>query len=485
MQFLDKNSIILEPFDATIKHNPSTVWSKARTSDPLHGEFHDYLDEFSMTNKDFDYGKGLVFTWGKDELDIPFEIKTDGSYELYIRYMQNPEGGILKIYLIIMRIKQISTTDQLTKFVWQNIGTFNLTSGRHTLTLENSYGFNAVNIFALIPTTAAADLGRELDSFVDKKRIIYSFEGNSSFYNINREKGEDPTFPTTNGTFEKLFTRQLRVPDNATQISLEFRAKQNPDLASYYQIKEFEINPIHDTNVFASDFEVAADLKKWNNSFPNSQYLSRETINPISGFNSLRVDIAKAPFKSNWNVVNSKDLIAVDENVNLKYQFRLSAVDVNLLHGKVFYYDEKKNLIKGDYIFTEDLRNTFNEKYTNSFVTPEGTKYINLQFWFQTNPERASDFLLDDVKIEQTTNLPSFRNFYDIFRNANSSDQKLTFNGNTLKVDIKEGRASHWNVIQTKPIPIKQNETYNYSIKVKGQNLDSFEGKVVYSTSDI
>jgi hypothetical protein len=582
IHFLNKNSSIIKISDATLQHDPAMVWSKARTDDPTHAPFHNYLDQFRMTNRDFDYGKGLVLTWGQDRLDIPFEAKATDAYNLYLRYLQNPEGGKLKFYLDNNEIKEISTTDLLAKFVWQNIGTFNLTKGTHKLTLENIYGFNAANIFALIPTLSNLELANQPNgimtnvtnnvsniasnttgaamteasklvsavsnasanatngtattmtqpqtvvrtsvnetanttgkamgeaknilsttanatanasgeeqmaktnnvltlatspgsnatqtamdqenSFVSNKRIIYVLNGNSSFYNINHQIDEDTIIPKTNGTFERTFFKQLKVPNNSTQLSLQFSSKQNPALASYYQIKGLEINPIgNKSSILTSDFETSGDLQKWEYRTSN---LSSEANNPISGMKSLRVDIPKSN-RTDWDMVKSS-FIPVDENVNLNYKFSIVPVDVNGLHGKVYYYDEKKNMIGVDYLFNENEL-TPNGKYNSSYLTPEGTQYIKVQFWFHPNPEKATYFLLDDVNVEQTTDLPSYNNILDT----------------ASRVDMKSGNSSNSYIMETKPIPIKENSTYNLWIDVKGQNLDSFEAKAVYSTSDI
>jgi hypothetical protein len=59
------------PFDATNHHNPSKFWSKAMTSNPLHGDWHPYLKELEIENWDFDYGEGLVFTGMSSTLEKP------------------------------------------------------------------------------------------------------------------------------------------------------------------------------------------------------------------------------------------------------------------------------------------------------------------------------------------------------------------------------------------------------------------------------
>jgi hypothetical protein len=327
-----------------------------------------------------------------------------------------------------------------------------MAKANNVVRLASSFGSNAMQ--------TAMD---QENSFVSNKRIIYVLDGNSSFYNINHQIGEDTIIPKTNGTFERTFFKELKVPNNSTQLSLQFSSKQNPGLDSYYQIKGLEISPIDKKSILTSDFEVTGDLQKWKSGAPN---LSSEIINPISGMKSLRVDIPKNNSGTDLDVVRSK-LIPMDENINLNYQFSISPVDVNGLRAKVIYYDEKKNRIAEDTLFDEL---TPNGTYTSSYVTPEGTKYIKVKFGFRSNPEKPGYFLLDDVKVEQTTHLPSYNN---------------TLDTKASRVDMKRGNSSNLYIMQTKPIHIKENSKYNLWIDVKGQNLDSFKAKAVYSTSDI
>jgi hypothetical protein len=206
MHLLSNKSIVIEPFDATKRHNPKEVWSKAGSDDPLHGEFHYYLQKrFAINNTDLDYGKGLVFTWAKDKLDIPIDVKETDNYDLYVRYMKNEHGGPMKIYFDKQQISLINTTDQLNKFVWKNIGRFNLTNGEHTLTLENTVGLNAVNIFALIPSTAIPQIKHQVSSISDKTRNIYLLDAKSDFYTLSNKaydngSGRDVTASSANSS---------------------------------------------------------------------------------------------------------------------------------------------------------------------------------------------------------------------------------------------------------------------------------------------
>ena len=69
---------------------------KELLNDPLHAPFHRYLEKrFLINNNQGDFGEGLVITWDEDILEIPVQIpeldasNLNGTYDLYIRYMQN------------------------------------------------------------------------------------------------------------------------------------------------------------------------------------------------------------------------------------------------------------------------------------------------------------------------------------------------------------------------------------------------------------
>ena len=126
---------------------------KQRQNYPGYAPFHKYLDTLGIKNSDLDYGKGLVFTSAKDKLEIPVKVPKNGVYDLYVRYMENKEGGTVRMYFDespINIIRHAGFPKQPGKFIWKNVGTLNLENGTHTLSLENVKGFNAVNLFLLI-----------------------------------------------------------------------------------------------------------------------------------------------------------------------------------------------------------------------------------------------------------------------------------------------------------------------------------------------
>lgn len=184
--------------------NPSKLWSKAATNDPLHGSWHIYLERQDIENWQSDYGKGLVFTWATTTtLKIPFNIEETDTYKLLVRYFKNQKGGEIKVCLDGRPI-EINTKDQLNKFVWKELAICHLEKGKHTLVLENVNGFNAVNIFALIPHEEYENAEKKVYNLVEDKRIIYIFEAESDLYRENAEISKKYGGETSNGEVLEL-----------------------------------------------------------------------------------------------------------------------------------------------------------------------------------------------------------------------------------------------------------------------------------------
>ncbi|MCS7385817.1 MAG: hypothetical protein NDF55_03615 [archaeon GB-1867-005] len=131
-------------------------------------------------------------------LDMPFDVSRSGKYKLFARYFENQKGGAIRVYLDGRLIAEISTISQLNRFVWRDLGTFKLEAGRHVLMLENVEGFNAFNVFVLIPVDEYSKLVKEFERLLENKTVIYIFEAESDMFraeakivkNINASNGE-------------------------------------------------------------------------------------------------------------------------------------------------------------------------------------------------------------------------------------------------------------------------------------------------------
>jgi len=189
-----ENAILIEPFKQSNRHKPEKFWSLHRTWDPDGGNWRSYLIQNKISNWDFDYGKGIIFTWNpKAKQKISFKIKKTEYYKLSARFFKNQKGGEIKIYIDGKPIK-IQTKDQLNKFVWKELGTFYLEKGEHEIVLENVKGFNAVNVFVLIPEKEYYKSKKEIEKLLQSKTIIYLFEGESDLYKTKAKIIKDINF---------------------------------------------------------------------------------------------------------------------------------------------------------------------------------------------------------------------------------------------------------------------------------------------------
>ena len=176
---------LISPYESTTHYSPSTTWSKAGTMDPLHGEFHTYLEKIGIENWDFDYGKGIVMTEAIGaRIDVPFKLDKEGTYNIALRYLSNQKGGELRIFLDGKALYEIDTKDNRSnKFVWNDLDSkAYLAEGDHTLSLENAAGFNAVNVFTILPEDKKEETINKVYTELNETEIVYVLEGESNFF---------------------------------------------------------------------------------------------------------------------------------------------------------------------------------------------------------------------------------------------------------------------------------------------------------------
>ncbi len=149
--------------------------------------FQSQLKKFGLDDCgwDFDYNYKLVATSKNNSMmALPVNIDHLDTYNIRIRYLQNQKGGIIKIY-VDGQPKEIITKDQINNFVWIDLGKYNLTKGQHEIILENVYGFNAVNVFSVMPNENVLFIESQVNEYLQNKTLIYLFEGESDMYYEN------------------------------------------------------------------------------------------------------------------------------------------------------------------------------------------------------------------------------------------------------------------------------------------------------------
>ncbi|MGQ9641995.1 MAG: hypothetical protein ACUVUF_07735 [Candidatus Bathycorpusculaceae bacterium] len=178
LSFFVNESFTLAPFDFCRRHDPANCWSKGSLSDLSGGPFHPNLENFKIECWDFDYDKGVVFTWASSaRLDMPFSFGSNGNFSLFLRVFENVAGGKVSVYVDGSPFgTSINTQSQVNRFLWIDVGILNLTSGRHVLTLENVEGLNAVNLVAFMPVGKVLELNDKMGVMFQGKDLLYVLE---------------------------------------------------------------------------------------------------------------------------------------------------------------------------------------------------------------------------------------------------------------------------------------------------------------------
>ena len=139
-----------------------------------------------------------------------------------------------------------------------------------------------------------------------------------------------------------------------------------------------------------------------------------------------------------------------------KYVLEFSAIDVNQLHSKVYYYDSNKDEIKWDFVFS-GKDGTFKDTITSILPIPAYARFMKLQMWVQQNPINDSSYSLYKTSILPTiikklTWENEQLDTQTISKNVNEETSKEE----SLSVDIRKGNATYWSVISTGFIPVHE-----------------------------
>lgn len=167
-----------------LNDDPRAGWARGRAAQTVYSRWHDTLALLGLSNWQFDYGVGLLFTFasGNTVIRAPItlvERTPSGDQRVWARVLASPKGGALAIRLSPRAaspslghssagltpavsslglgeesalFEPILTSDIRTGFVWRNLGTLDLRPGRaYEAEIENLYGFNAVNALVIVP----------------------------------------------------------------------------------------------------------------------------------------------------------------------------------------------------------------------------------------------------------------------------------------------------------------------------------------------
>jgi len=582
--------LFIEPFTATNNHNPSKLWSKAGTDDPLHGSWHLYLERRSIENWDFDYGMGLVFTWattklreptvltsddllnqwtfdsindfnmwknytcetkfgalhlltldngalraelwnstwgwktitsplipteysnwyrlelrvrgenihsahikiielneagqninvktlqtiGTDNIDwtainidytpekpetryiqlqiwhghettqplpntlwidhlkvydlirfvepvtleIPYTIPETDQYILLARVFQNQQGG-----RILVQNNQesypINTRDQLNKFTWIQLDNTTLQQGLHKITLTNLEGFNAVNLFALVPAQEYREAQTQLKEILQGKRIIHILEAETDMYQENTITTNRYGAEASNGEALELAPgsitwREVETakPGNYT-IATRSRGNLNIKLDNktytaettrldwtYHRPIPLDVGT-HKIEITLSTtqqtWEFDDGLQGWTTNAPNIQTLA-PADSPINGENRLMAELTASMWS--WKTIISP-LIPTASETTYVWSLQMAGENVHKAHIKIVEYDQDKKPLTGKHVASVGDGNFTWTPISFQYTPTPNATYIALQLWHghETTQPLPNRIWVDDVQV--------------------------------------------------------------------------------------
>jgi glycosyltransferase involved in cell wall biosynthesis len=178
-------------------------------------------------------GGDVLTTSGKNKIDIPFELNSDGVYNLFLRVGFAPSRGQLDISVDGEFVGTICPLYPLmSKLGWINASSLNLAKGKHFITLENDgTGFNDIDAIAIFRTpdleTQENEILNQLQNF--QGRLLYVQEAENAFLDNSNDYWRSNVSPY-NGVTIYSDSLGLNVASLATANATsecEFMGSQN------------------------------------------------------------------------------------------------------------------------------------------------------------------------------------------------------------------------------------------------------------------
>lgn len=121
---------------------------------------------YNGSRYDFDLSKKIVIAESKNaSLSFPIKVSSNNLYEVWARFLRSPYGGNVTFMIDDAKYSELLTKpnqDFLKGFKWIKLCNASLNEGEHKITIINDYGWNAINLLAVIPTDKMEQHRRDL-----------------------------------------------------------------------------------------------------------------------------------------------------------------------------------------------------------------------------------------------------------------------------------------------------------------------------------
>ncbi|MFQ6070999.1 MAG: hypothetical protein ACE5LC_10830, partial [Candidatus Aminicenantales bacterium] len=145
----------------------------------LRSDIYEYVTGGIFGNGAMPYGDGYALTEGQAQLDLPYVCTKPGEYELWLRVLCAPNRGKMTVSIddntVVNRFS--SESPYFRGFKWTRLeGSVELAEGKHTVSVVNFGGQNAIDQIALVPKSIIPSLEDRARKIVTDKKLIYLYE---------------------------------------------------------------------------------------------------------------------------------------------------------------------------------------------------------------------------------------------------------------------------------------------------------------------
>jgi hypothetical protein len=410
----DGNTVII-PFNYVTRYLPDKYWSKAASSDPLHGSWHVYLETIlGIRNWQTDYGYGIVFTNAKDILHIPFQIKKSGTYDLLVRYFESKEGGLTRFKVDSSYVRELSTESMQNRFVWKKLGSLQLDEGSHILNISNLRGFNAVNIMVIAPTEENAY------GIPDSLSPVYVFEAETDLTTNERVKSKGLEGINNGEPITYSSDRRLSQSIDITKGGLyRFTVQSTGEAILRIDNKSFTIESSHNNTVNTPSFYLKKGKHNLQIELLGGEKIrtirwSFENNNTIDEWRSLNEEFTVSNDTARfdlwesvpgWNVINFP-LVPSNHEFEQSWNFGIKCHHCYSPHIKIVEYNSKKKEAAVSVFYELPQDGDFDWKDVHIHYMPKSADvaYTQMQIWhgYKTNMTLPNQIWLKNVSYMDT-----------------------------------------------------------------------------------
>ena len=433
-------------------------------------------------------------------LEIPYTVPKTDQYILLARVFQNQQGGRILVQND-QETYPIYTRDQLNKFTWTQLDNTTLQQGQHKLTLTNLEGFNAVNLFALVPAQEYREAQTRLTETLQTKRIIHVLEAETDLYHNNATTTNKYGAEASNGETLELTpgSTTWRIIETAkpSDYTVAVRGKGNLNIKIDEQTYQTHTNQLdwtyldpihldtgthrieitqHPTQSHQWDFEDN-ETNQWTATSPTNQTLTL-TKNPYGDGTSLKTEIT-APITI-WKTVTTP-LIPAAPETTYTWSLQVAGENAHKAYIKILEYDENRKPLTATQVASIGDGNYAWTPVSIQYTPTPDAAHIALQLWHghESTQPLPNRIWVDDVQVtdSQPTDLDVVwiystdkpgETLQDIFTADQAPAQLIEYN----KIDPTKYEAT---INASKPFMLSFAESYDplWVARVNGQKITS------------